>query len=68
MKGIHEFIFFCFLAFTREEVASILDLAKASDLEVIPLVQTFGHMEFALKLEEFKPLREVPFYPQVRGL
>ena len=52
-------------AYARGDIADILESAKKNDLEVIPLVQTFGHMEFVLKLKEFQDLREVPNYPQV---
>ncbi|CAM1307053.1 hex-4 (predicted) [Pycnogonum litorale] len=50
--------------YSREDVSLILESAKKNDLEVIPLVQTFGHLEFALKLEEYKELRETPSVPQ----
>uniref|UniRef100_A0A0M3JZT3 beta-N-acetylhexosaminidase n=1 Tax=Anisakis simplex TaxID=6269 RepID=A0A0M3JZT3_ANISI len=46
------------IAYTRDQIASILSMAKQNDLEVIPLVQTFGHMEFALKYNRFAYLRE----------
>lgn len=51
-------------AYTREQITEILHSARDNELEVIPLVQTFGHMEFALKREGFVHLREVPESPQ----
>ncbi|VEN38850.1 unnamed protein product [Callosobruchus maculatus] len=51
-------------AFTVQEVKRILMMAEDAKLEVIPLIQTFGHVEFALKLAEFASLREVPNSPQ----
>ena len=51
-------------AFTTHDVQTIQTLAAQNDLMVIPLIQTFGHLEFVLKLDEFKHLREVPIYPQ----
>ena len=51
-------------AYTKEDVGLLLSYAKASSLEVIPLVQTFGHLEMALKLEEFMELRETPQFSQ----
>ena len=46
-------------AFTVNQIQEILESAKLHQLEVIPLVQTFGHLEHVLKLEEFVHLREV---------
>lgn len=45
-------------SYTKEDILSIQSLAQDLELEVIPLVQTFGHMEFVLKLPQFKHLRE----------
>lgn len=50
--------------YTRRDIANIQDIAKENKLLVIPLIQTFGHMEFVLKLEKYKDYREVPHYPQ----
>lgn len=52
-------------AYTRSDIEMLNLIADKNRLEIIPLVQTFGHLEYVLKLEEFKELREVPMYPQV---
>lgn len=52
-------------AYAKGDIADIMEIAEKNSLEVIPLVQTFGHMEHVLKLKEFEELREVPNYPQV---
>lgn len=49
--------------YSLEEAKQILDLATDCDLTVIPLVQTFGHMEFVLKHDQWRNLREVENYP-----
>ncbi|XP_046357541.2 hexosaminidase D-like [Haliotis rufescens] len=50
-------------AYSVEEVKKILHMAEQHNLEVVPLVQTFGHFEFVLKHETFAKIREIPKYP-----
>lgn len=51
-------------AYTSEEIKEIVQHAEDLKLEVIPLIQTFGHVEFVLKHKEWTKLREVPTSPQ----
>ncbi|XP_053993531.1 hexosaminidase D-like [Hylaeus volcanicus] len=50
--------------YTKRDIVNIQEIANENKLIVIPLVQTFGHMEFVLKLDEYKDYREVLRYPQ----
>ncbi|MBN1808147.1 MAG: beta-N-acetylhexosaminidase [Planctomycetes bacterium] len=47
-------------AYTEDEVRSFLDKASRLGLEIVPLLQTFGHLEFVLKHPRFRRLREKP--------
>ena len=50
--------------FNAEQIQELISSATENNLEVIPLVQTFGHLEFILKLEKFRHLRELDEFPQ----
>lgn len=52
-------------AYSTTTISQINQLAKDNHLEIIPLIQTFGHLEYLLKLPEHLHLREVPDQPQV---
>ncbi|CAI4227965.1 unnamed protein product [Auanema sp. JU1783] len=52
-------------AYSMEDIESILQEARRHRLDIIPLVQTFGHLEWILKLEPFQHLREDVRFPQV---
>lgn len=51
--------------YTMEDVAFIKEQAAANNLYIIPLVQTYGHLEWILKVKSFEHLRDHPEYPQV---
>uniref|UniRef100_A0A1I7X3E5 beta-N-acetylhexosaminidase n=1 Tax=Heterorhabditis bacteriophora TaxID=37862 RepID=A0A1I7X3E5_HETBA len=51
--------------YSLTDVKTILNEARKLNLDVIPLVQTFGHLEWLLKFEEFRKFRENDTYPQV---
>ncbi|GMR44221.1 hypothetical protein PMAYCL1PPCAC_14416, partial [Pristionchus mayeri] len=52
-------------AYSMKEVEEILASAASHRLAILPLVQTFAHLEWILKLEEFAHLRDDPNLPQV---
>jgi hexosaminidase len=52
-------------SYSKEDIKQLIELANDYKFEVIPLIQTFGHLEFFLKLEQFRHLREIDEFPQV---
>ncbi|XP_066580899.1 hexosaminidase D-like [Prorops nasuta] len=51
--------------YSLQDVSTIQEIASENNLLIIPLIQTFGHLEFILKLNDYKDYREVMRYPQV---
>ncbi|MEO6631625.1 MAG: beta-N-acetylhexosaminidase [Mucilaginibacter sp.] len=45
-------------AYTQEEVASFIKYCADLKIDVIPLQQSFGHVEYILRNEKYKDLRE----------
>ena len=52
--------FRCETAYTADDIRAFREKTAEVGIEVIPLVQCLGHMEFVLKFEEYAHLREIP--------
>lgn len=52
-------------AYSRADIGRIAAAAERNGLVVVPLVQTYGHLEWLLKLAAFRHLRDNGRYPQV---
>ncbi len=52
-------------AYTPDDVRGFLEKAKSLGIEVIPLVQCIGHLEWVLKHQAYEPLREVDWREDV---
>ena len=50
-------------AYSIEDIKALQDVVKTEGMEFIPLVQTFGHLEFVLKHKLFAHLRELKENP-----
>ncbi|MBP5182949.1 MAG: family 20 glycosylhydrolase [Lentisphaeria bacterium] len=50
------------ILYTREEITLLAEYAESLDMEVIPLIQVQGHMEWVLKQEKYAFLREDGFF------
>lgn len=52
-------------AYSLDEAKQILKWANENHLDIIPLVQTFGHLEWILKHQRYANYRQQERYPQV---
>lgn len=50
-------------ALTPQQHATLMATARENFIDVIPLQQSFGHLEYALKLPQYRALRETPDTP-----
>jgi len=53
----------CDEVYSAHQIECIIKLANSNNLKIIPLIQSFGHLEFVLKHDLFRHLREVDSYP-----
>ncbi|XP_045506394.1 hexosaminidase D-like [Colias croceus] len=49
--------------YSRSDLYDFIVTASQAGFELIPLIQSFGHMEHVLKLRQFQHLREEALYP-----
>jgi hexosaminidase len=52
-------------AYSLNDIKLIKKLAAENNLYIMPLVQTYGHLEWILKIKSFSHLREDAQFPQV---
>ena len=52
-------------AYTMKDIEFIKEQAAENKLYIIPLVQTYGHLELVLKVKSFAHLRDQAEYPKV---
>jgi hexosaminidase len=45
-------------AYSREEIVDFIDYCKKLNIDVIPLQQSFGHVEYILRHHQYRDLRE----------
>jgi len=50
-------------AFSQRQLELLLETARENYIEVIPLQQSFGHLEYVLKHPQYERLRETPDTP-----
>ncbi|CAF1681809.1 unnamed protein product, partial [Didymodactylos carnosus] len=51
--------------YTKSDIKLIERAAKNNEIVIMPLVQTFGHLEWILKLNQFKSYRDDANLPLV---